>query len=341
MRLTATHLALVCSRADAIYMFMATVCLFLTQARPQLQSLFVQEAANRALGSISKADLHSARQVLDTGLLHCIKQQLNGGNASVKEAGLSTISCIAASSSDMAHEMLDDELLGKLVAELKSASNPCALLETAAHALAMHAAHSAALAARIIQAGAPAALVAILQQRDAREHKLRAAALRCLCQLAHHETTSATEIAQAGAVEAALPAVVDDKNASVRHAAAALLQRIATRTPALSKMVASQGAVAALVQSLELDISSQYAMAPLTALGHIAAFGATFSQAVRALGSVSMPALLSSQRSRTCWTLQLLRHACIGKAGSSMRLSLSRHACERCSLPQRAAMLCR
>ena len=241
----------------------------------------LQEAANRALCSLSRSDAATAQAVLDTGLVFCIKQQLDGTDASVKEAGLAAIAALAATSADMAAAVLDRELLDKIVTVLSGPAADSTLLEAACGALAAHAAQTAALARAILDANAAPALVSVLQGDRGSDPRLQAAVLRCLSQLAHHETAAASTVAEAGMVPLAMRSVVDEFSAPVRHAAAALLQRIATRTPALSGAVASEGCVVALLESLKLDRGSSFALAPVTALGHIAAFGATFAQAVR------------------------------------------------------------
>jgi hypothetical protein len=241
----------------------------------------LQEAANRALCSLSKASPETASIVLNAGLVQNIKQQLDGTDDNVKEAGLNAIATISTTSADMATAVLDDELLDKIITITRSPAAPLFLLESACTALASFAAHTGALAQRILAAGAAPALLAVLGNKRAGEPRLLAAALRCLCHLAHHEASAATAVADAGAVAVAMRFVVDDLNPTVRHAAAALLQQIAVRTPSLSAAVASDGCVAALLESLKLEEGSSFALAPVTALAHIGAFGATFAQAVR------------------------------------------------------------
>ena len=245
----------------------------------------LQEAANTALCSIGKADLASAQAVIAAGAVRCIKGHLAGHNAGVQEAGLTTLTALAESNADLAADMLEEELAHKVVAVLHIKDAPPPLLEAAARALKAHAMHDATLAHRVLDAGAASALVSVLTNNAAlqRPKRLQAAVLECLSFMAHHDTAGATAVVNAGAVRPAMEHVIDDGNAAVRRAAACLLQRFATRTPTLAENVASDGCIMGLLQALKLDHDTPHAVAPLTALGHIGAFGVQFAQAVRAL----------------------------------------------------------
>lgn len=239
----------------------------------------VQAAANRALGDLSRASPSAAQAALDAGLAHCIKQQLDGTDDHVKQAGLDAVAAVAAHGAALAAAVMDGEMLDKAVTVVAAPAAPAALLEAACTALGNVAAQNGALARSVLDAGAVPPLLALL--RRAREPRLQSAALRCLCQVAHHETGAAAAVADAGAVAIAMGYAVDDLHASVRHAAAALLQQFAVRTARLSEQVASQGCVVALLESLRLDRGTPHAAAPVVALAHIAAFGSPFAQAVR------------------------------------------------------------
>ena len=124
-------------------------------------------------------------------------------------------------------------------------------------------------------------IVALLNNSSIRDSKLQAAALRCLVQLAKHDTKLATAVVSAGTVAPVLRFAIDALQPSVRHAAAAVLQQLACRTPLLTTMVASEGCTSALVKSLKLDQGTSFALPAVTALGHIASFAPTFAKAVR------------------------------------------------------------
>jgi hypothetical protein len=72
-----------------------------------------QAAANKALCSLSKASTSAARAVLDTGLLHCIQQQLiaTPGDAAVKESALVTLASLARQSPELAAAVAQPDVL--------------------------------------------------------------------------------------------------------------------------------------------------------------------------------------------------------------------------------------
>jgi hypothetical protein len=245
--------------------------------------LCFQAAANRALCDLSKASPAAAKTVLNAGIMNSIKQQLDGTDDSVKEAGLDAVAVIAAKSAEMAEAAMDGELLDKVVAIIAAPSTPIPLLESACTALDNVAAQTAPLAQKVLKAQVVPPLLAVLRNKRMRAPSLQTAALRCICQIAHHESAAAAAVAEAGAVPVAMQFAADDSNAAVRHAAAALLQQVAVRTARLSKEVASEGCIVALIESLKLDRGTPFATAPVMALAHIAAFGSAFAQAVSSL----------------------------------------------------------
>jgi hypothetical protein len=251
---------------------------------PQLVKVVImQAAANRALCDLSKASPAAAKTILGAGAIKSIKQQLDGTDDTVKEAGLDAVAVIAAQSAAMAEAAMDNELLDKVVAIVASPSTPISLLESACTALDNVAAQTPALAQQLLKAQVVPPLLAVLRNNRMCVPRLQTGALRCICQIAHHESLAAAAVADAGAVPVAMQFAADDSNAAVRHAAAALLQQVAVRTARLSKEVASEGCIVALMESLQLDRGTAFAAAPVMALAHIAAFGSAFAQAVRSL----------------------------------------------------------
>ena len=105
-----------------------------------------QEAANRSLCSLSESSLECSQTVLDTGMLDCIKRQLDGTDAGVKEAGLDAVSSIANGSEAMATTVADAELLPPIVQHLNFPESPTRLVTSACNALTHVAAHNSTLA---------------------------------------------------------------------------------------------------------------------------------------------------------------------------------------------------
>lgn len=245
----------------------------------------MQEAANSAFCALGRADVASAQSVFTSGALHGVKAQLTSSSTdtAVQKAGLGVVTALAESSANLASGMLDDELLHKIVAVLRTHDAPVSLLERAAQSITAHVVHSAALAHRFLDAGAADALVGVLASATSASatKRLQAAVLQCLSFCADHDAAGAARVIAAGAVAPALDHVMDDSHAAVRRAASSLLQRLATRTPTLAEHVASDGCITGLLQALKLDRGTHFAFAPLTALGHIAAFSVQFAQAVR------------------------------------------------------------
>lgn len=240
----------------------------------------MQEAANQALASLCKSGRRSAELILDSGILHCVKQQLDGTDDRIKLAGLEAIKSIAQHSQTLAETVGEQDLLDKAVALLQEPTTPAQLQSTVCAMLTACAVHSAELSRRILNAGCIQPIVKLLQEQRGSDVRVQAAALQCLAHLSSHESKSAVLVAEA---EAAPPAIrlAMSTIPSLRRSATALLQQLGSRTPQLCISVASEGCVTALIAALRYDQGTAHALAPLMTLGHIGSSAATFAQAVR------------------------------------------------------------
>lgn len=134
-------------------------------------------------------------------------------------------------------------------------------------------------------------IIAILNNKRVRSHRLRATALQCLAHLAKHPPPTrnaksvASAIVAAGAISPVLRFAVDAVNSDVRHAAAAVVLQLSCRTPSLTEAIASEGCSTALVCSLKLDHGTSFALPAISALGYIASFAPAFADAVRSPSS--------------------------------------------------------
>lgn len=241
--------------------------------------MVAQEAANIALASLCKAGGKAAQSILDSGIRHCVKQQLDGTDDRIKLAGLEAITNIAQHSQGMAETVADQELLDKSVALLQDPATSSDLQGTACAMLTAFAAHSAALSRRILDSGSLEPLIKLLQPVTHSDTRVQAAAMRCLAHLSSHESASAAIVANAAPGPAAIR-LATATDPGVRRSATALLQQLASRTPDLCTAVASEGCVTALVAALRVDRGTPHALAPLMALGHIGSSAVTFARAV-------------------------------------------------------------
>lgn len=266
----------------------------------------MQAAANKALASLSEAGEQVSQAIVNSGMLECVKQQLDGTDCDIKITGLDAVANVAQQSATLATACAEEGLLDKAIALLNEPTAPERLQRNVCVMLSAIAAHTAELAKKALDRGAVDAAVNMLQPEYDTQPKLQAAALHCLAHISCHETSSATVVSSAGAGEAAIR-LAAHSNPALRHAATSLLHQIASRTAQLCKSIASGGCVTGLIASLRLDQGMAFAVAPLLALGHIGSSAPTFAQAVRwnAINARSKTAFLSS--SSRCQNQQVCR----------------------------------
>eukprot|EP00892_Ulva_mutabilis_P007486 jgi/Ulvmu1/5109/UM021_0126.1 len=270
----------------------------------------IKEAANQALSSLCKAGGTTAQSILDSGILHCVKQQLDGTDDGIKLAGLEALKNIAQHSQGMAETVADQELLDKSVALLQDPSTSRELQGTVCAMLTACAGHSAELSRRILDSGSIKPLIRLLQPNTHSSTKVQAASMRCLAHLSSHESASAAVVAKAAAGPPAIR-LATASDSGLRRPATALLQQLASRTPEICMTVASEGCVTALVAALRLDHGTTHALAPLMALGHISSCAATFARAVIDAGAIPeiATAIQSQDRSLVKGAAWVVQHS--------------------------------
>lgn len=240
----------------------------------------MQAAANKALASLSEAGEKVSQAIVTSGMLQCVKQQLDGTDSDIKTTGLDAVANVAQQSAALATACADEDLLDKAIALLNEPTAREKLQENVCVMLSAISAHTAELAKKTLDHGAVDAAVNMLQPEHDTQPKLQAAALHCLAHISCHESSSASVVSAAGTGEAAIR-LAATPNPALRHAATSLLHQIASRTAQLCKSIASGGCVTALIAALRLDQGTAFAVAPLLALGHIGSSAPTFAQAVR------------------------------------------------------------
>lgn len=253
-----------------------------------------QAAANQALRSLSAASDGAAQAILDTGLLHCIHQQLTAvpGDGTVKASAFAAVTSLVRQSGALAAAVAQEKLLAATADILRKPPPPQrtvidgvgheAVVRAGVNFLEAVAASSAAGADAVLGAHPLPALTALCASTSAGSYLGAAAALRALARIAEHSTTSASAVAGAeGLVAAAMRHAADDLHDSVRHAACELLAALARRTAALAEAVASGGCAMALVLAADIDRGTPALAVVLEALGYVGGYATSTALAVR------------------------------------------------------------
>lgn len=212
----------------------------------------IKEAANGALASLCKAGEKAAHSTLDSGIMHCVTQQLDGTDDKIKVAGLKAIANIAQHSQALAEAVAEKDILEKAVALLQEPTTVPDVQGTVCAMLTACAIHSAQLCRRILNAGCVLPMVKLLQPRSRSDVRVQAAALQCLAHLSSYESASAQLVAKAVAAPPAIRLAMSS-NSTLRRPATALLQQLASRTSHLCATVASDGCVTALISALRSE----------------------------------------------------------------------------------------